>query len=65
MHTTVRYNMATTDATIDRVEFSDVIAPYVYAFCLNLVCHGYLARLSSKACYSLTAVDGILIFYQN
>jgi len=32
MHTTVRYNMATTDATIDRVEFSDVIAPYVYAF---------------------------------
>ena len=28
-HTTVPYNTVTTDTTIDRVEFSDITAPYV------------------------------------
>ena len=29
IHATVPYDMATTDTTIDRVEFNDVTAPYV------------------------------------
>jgi len=39
MHTTVPYNMATTDTTIDRVEFSDVTAPFDRRHIGNLNLH--------------------------